>query len=450
MRVRIADLATRVCYYLLIATCALTPWAELLRWEVLPEGRAGQRGVTTLLAILVIVIGLASGKAIRALLEQPHLLFYGGFVVLASLATLALLEPRPAVLAASSYLGYWLLAVSVASLQLDGRRAVTLVLVFGLSTALMALVTLIDYFGLYRVPGFNEGIAYFQGRDVLVRALTGTFQLRTGFAVFMAAATPLCLAYLVVHKPKFTPVWFIFLAAFAILLIASVAAYTRALYVAILLSFLYVASLVTRKRAGTLKMVFGLVVLVTASWLLLQLLVPREMEVVWGIIERFHPEYITRTRGDMVRWEALVNTIDDLRRSPLGMGFTMYEAYSGRGLLEVHSIYVAHLRAGGYLGLLCTALFMWPVLKAIFRRLPPGMMPVYSSLVGLLVYGAMHETSSMLFAWVSLGLVYGALRAQRAGQLGPEALGRSRPQLRNNGLAPVLPWRRSIANVPRP
>ncbi len=438
MRIRIADFATQVSYYLLITICALTPWAELLRWEVLPEGRAGQRGVTTLLAILVIGIGLLSGKAIRALLEQPHLLFYGGFVVLASLATLALLELRPAVLAASAYFGYWLLAVSVASLRLEGRRAVTLVLVFGFSTALMALVTLIDYFGIYRVPGFNEGLAYFRGRDVLVRTLTGTFQLRTGFAVFMAAATPLCLAYLIVHRPKFSPLWVVCCAAFGVLLTASVVAYTRALYVAILLSFLYVASLVTRKKAGTLRLIFGLAALVTVSWLLLQLVVPREMEVVWGILERFHPEYITRTRGDMVRWEALVNTINDLRRSPLGMGFTMYEAYAGRGLLEVHSIYVAHLRAGGYLGLLCTAVFMWPVLKAVVRRAPLGMMPIYSSLVGLLVYGAMHETSSMLFAWVALGLVYGFLQAQTAVKAGPEALRRARQQLRNNQLAAAL------------
>jgi len=55
------------------------------------------------------------------------------------------------------------------------------------------------------------------------------------------------------------------------------------------------------------------------------------------------------------------------------------------------------------------ALFIWPVFKAIARRSPGQLLPVLTASAGWLVYGLFLGTQSMLFGWVLIGLIYGAM-----------------------------------------
>jgi len=407
MRRRIEDYAAVAGFVILAITCVLSPWGELMRWEIIPESTLGRRGIPTLFALVAILVSVLSLRFFRKLAERPRLLWYALFVLLATLASLPRMSPQSALILGGTALGYWLLAVAVASFALDDGKARALVMLYALSASAMALVTLIDNMGIVDFPSINEGMAYYQARAGLVKTVTGPFRLRTEYAVYLAVAWSALLAQLALRRPRNWALWLLCVAALAVVFLASVVAYTRSLYLVIVFSLLYLATVVVKTRR--IQIVVTTVLVIVGLIILAQQLMPAQFAVVEEFITRYTPEYITRTRGDMVRVEALVKTLEDLRDSPLGMGFTLTEIYGGRGYLDTHSIYTEHLRQGGFIGLLFVALFIWPVFKAIARRSPAQLLPVLTASAGWLVYGLFLGTQSMLFGWVLIGLIYGAM-----------------------------------------
>ncbi|MCH8211938.1 MAG: hypothetical protein IIB99_11285, partial [Planctomycetes bacterium] len=132
---------------------------------------------------------------------------------------------------------------------------------------------------------------------------------------------------------------------------------------------------------------------------------PSQFSVFRARLGHLDVSKVTRSKSDMWRVEAFRQTMAELARSPMGMGFSLVK--SGRKTLVTHSIFTDHIRMAGPLGLACVVIFFWPILKGMFRRRQsPVLCIAYSSLVGFLVFGLTHSSHRALFAWIIMGLVY--------------------------------------------
>ena len=398
------DIATRLGYYLLVLIACLSPWGKVFRLE-----GAGERGATTIFAVGVILISALSVKFFAAIVTRPRVLLFAAFVLIGTFASM--LQDLPVI--SSLMIGgirgiYWVLMVAVMSFNLDSEKGRSVVRIFAVSAALMSLVSLIDYFHIMDVPLFNEGYTSFtldKGKvsSLVGRSLVGPFENRSVLGPYLALAWSVPLMELIHGKLK-NPVKISFwIGILAVLSLAIFVCYSRALYLTVAFCGLY--ALYTSGYQKAFKIAFLVIPLLVVFFVAAQNMFPHEMEVLTHRLESLTPEKIFKS-GGQIRTGMLKATIDDLINNPQGMGFGLVEFAQRR--LEVHSIYIEHLRPAGFLGFLLVCIFVWPVIKLMkSRKAATGVFVMCSSLIGVLAYGIGHSAHSMLMLWIIIGILYG-------------------------------------------
>jgi hypothetical protein len=124
------------------------------------------------------------------------------------------------------------------------------------------------------------------------------------------------------------------------------------------------------------------------------------------------PSAIAADESDLIRAEALAETVRDLRYAPFGLGFTRVEL-ENVGAYNVHSNVTLFLRAAGFLGVLLIVAALAPIIRNSIRRGQPwGQEAAFSAVLSFMIYGVTHTTMSSLAFWMFMGLVMYASRRQ--------------------------------------
>jgi hypothetical protein len=425
------DMAARFGFYLLVLIALISPWGSVFRGDVDLVGLVN-RGVTTMLALGVIIISLVTFKFAAAIGSRPRVLAYAAFLALGMLAGVVQNKSLTETLSGGINVGgYWLLMVAVMSLHLSKEKGNTFAVLFSISTTGMALVSLIDYFHIVNVPGFNEAVSntFLVDRTKsfteVGRSLSGPFHSRSILGPYLALAWPVPLIQLVQGKLKNPLKVAFWSSALVILTLALVLSYTRALYLTVIAVGLYAFYVSDRRKVFRILLI--VVPLFAAFFVVVAHRLPHEINVLMVRITSLGSSDAAAS-GAFWRLGGFMTTVNDLLQNPQGMGFTKIEIAGAH--LNVHSIFTDHLRPAGLVGLVLVAVFIWPMLRLIVRRHKPAETTLLcAALLGVLAYGLSHSTHNMLMGWVVIGLLY-HLSTQ------PDASGEVAPAEQSPAVAP--------------
>jgi len=392
----------RVIYALLMAVALLSPWGNLQRFEALPFG-PGALGLTSLLGVLVIGLGLGSARTLNAIRAYRTAGLFPAFLVLATVAPLLAGARIQSHWTAAMLGAYFLLAFTVAGLELSRREVQGLFVAFALSAAVMCALAILDHGRFIDVPGFNEraGRTGFAVRGLYAMNLTGPFLNRTAMGLHLALAFPLavCSLLFIARGILGRTVWFL---ATAIIGYAGVLTLSRAWFLSAAVVFVYLVY--AGKSGKRLPRFAGVTSVAVASALALVVLAPGAYQILSLRLESVHPDTVFTGREDRVRLSALAQTWDDLGGTPLGAGFTSAQVRDW-GEADVHSNITAFLRAGGPLGLLLVFFFLRPVIwRALRARGDTLEVSCHTALLSFFVFGLTHLTMASIFAWMLLGM----------------------------------------------
>ncbi len=392
--IRVGKLARGILFLL----AALLPWGDLVRFgESTADG--SERGVTTLLCILLIAIAIATSGFFVAIRRYPLTAAYGAFLIIATVASLGGSTSEEAFRNAIAFTGYFFLAIAVSSLTLDRRDTARLMQVFACSGAIMSAVSLLDFFGYIDIVRINHREAFRAIGGEEVRNVLGPFFSQTALAGYLSLIIPLCIAFAAVSRGSRRTMW---ACATVICVLAGILTYSRSLVVSLAACIAYLV------YAGGHRRMY----VRAAAICVMSLLGVAAMRY---IVPDFYRAFVVRTSGlspsavrtnesDLLRVDALQQTVHDLEEMPFGAGFTNPDL-DGYGYKNVHSNVTLILRAGGPIGLFFALLFMWPLIAAGLRDQTPEIgVPLYASLVSFGVYGLAHTTLSGAAPWLFVGL----------------------------------------------
>jgi hypothetical protein len=303
--------------------------------------------------------------------------------------------------------GYWIMMVAVMSLHLSKEKSHSFIVIYALSTAAMSFVSLIDHFHVVNVPGFNEVFSDFlldptKSLTNVATSITGPFKSRAVLGPFLALAWPVPLMELIhgrLKNPVKAAVW---AGALAVLTLAILVNYTRALYLTIGVAGLY--ALYTTDHRKIVRLLLVVVPLFAILSAVVMYKLPHEVETLMVRVTSLGSGGAVES-GASWRIGTFKNTVDDLLQNPQGMGYgrVVVEGH----LIQMHSILTEHLRPAGLFGLILVTLFLWPVFRLMFRRrMPMETMVLCASLWGVMAYGLAHSTHNMVAGWIVIGLLY--------------------------------------------
>ncbi|OKH22636.1 O-antigen ligase family protein [Chroogloeocystis siderophila] len=364
-------------------------------------------GITTGLAILLIGLSVFSGRTMAAIKRYPNALFFVAFLILSGTASLFASEPIQAIKMTILVGGYFLLAFSVAGLKLQRQEILQLISVFAISTALMSITSLIDYFHVVDIPRVNERSA---SRGLEVANLLGPFYSQTPMAAHLCLAFPIPIAFIfsqsVEKKQKF--LWIVVLIP---TILAAILTYSRGLFIsfAIVITYIfYISGDITRVKYWLRNFVAASTILAIGIFLI-QSYLPKQYTALIQRLSDTQLEAIQSSKSDTARFGAIESTLKDLSESPFGLGFTESEIQVGSRVYSknAHSNIIDILRAGGPLGLLLFTFFILPVLVRAFNIIEPQIeIPLFAALVSFFMYGLTHTTIATMFAWILAGITF--------------------------------------------
>lgn len=407
----------RIGFYLTCLLMFLVPLGYLTRPHQWGEtsSQAG-RGVTTGVAILIIIVSLGSGRLFQALLQHMRFL---ALLLFGLLALVACLQVAPtdrgdAVSVAVQLVAYTLLCLSIISFDLTRPQMFWILRILSFSGVLMCFLALIDYFQIVSIPTMNDLYSVIKNEQekTRIKSLSGPFRSRTEFAAHVAFILPvLVCASLEKSIPlaKRAPI----LIGAGIVGIACVVSGSRGLYLGIAASFFYIVLFNGQKKlfsyAIRLALIGGIATVGFAKWK------PEIFAIIVHRVSTINPDQIQSSAADSVRLEAFKATVEGLMRRPYGYGFTQVYLVDYLRSFDAHSVYTEILRAAGPLGVVLVLFWAYPVLR---RMVGPDdaalQLPIFGGIVSFAVYGLTHSPWSTNILWVMMGLAFLSLDKVRA------------------------------------
>ena len=391
----------KTSFFSLIIVAVFSPWGDLARFI---EGR----GITSLAAFLLIFIGVYSGNFIWTLNRYTRAVAFFCFLVLAGLASFLAIEANSGTYMSILLALYCILALSVGALQLPSKKIIAILSTFAVSAALMSIVSLVDYYNVIDIQLVNRISA---SRGLGVSNLVGPFASQTPMAAHLCLAFPVPITFLCLQSTGWRSKIFWGLILLPILY-AGVLTYSRGLFLSFFTVIGYLSFLTKRVHgnASFIRFVLSGLVCLFAALFAFKAYAPAQYQAFMFRLNETSPEAIQESRSDVARLQSINSTIEGLRESPFGIGFTRTEYQVGARVYNKgsHSNVVELLRAGGLLGFLLVSIFLFPIISRAFRcqnYVTEG--SVFACLASFFAYGLTHLTLATLFAWILAGVVIG-------------------------------------------
>ena len=146
-------------------------------------------GITTLLALLLLLEGLIFFRAYRAIVEVPFVLFLAAFNVFVLFGVLFSDEPINSLGTGVQILAYSLIAVFITTYKFTVFQVLLAISAFVITHGFVIALSMLDYFAIIETKAFNS---YSSSGDTFLfgntNYLTASFHSRTAFASISSMA----------------------------------------------------------------------------------------------------------------------------------------------------------------------------------------------------------------------------------------------------------------------
>jgi hypothetical protein len=393
--------------WLVVLMAATQPWGDVLRLG--PSTNEGsEAGITTLLALGTILLGIATGTTLRGVHRYPTSLIFGLVLLITGLAAFTSPLPADGLLQTIHFLAYFTVALTVAGLPSDDQFVRRIATVFAASAAIMCLCSLVDRWGVLDIARINDRVAFRNIDGDEIPNVVGPFYSQTALAAYLALAFPVAC-----RKMAAQPVlgWrVLWLGATIAIVLAGIMTYSKTLILSFGVALCYLLYVGGRRRL--IRRIVVLAVCVVLGAMAFRATAPDLEAAFVRRTTSLLPSAIAGDESDLIRAHALAETLRDLHYAPFGVGFTRVEL-ENVGAYNVHSNVTLFLRAAGFLGVVLILLALVPIIRNSIRRGQPwGQEAAFSAVLSFMIYGVTHTTMSSLAFWIFIGLVMYASRRQ--------------------------------------
>lgn len=373
----------------------LYPWGHFIELNLL--GIESTRGISSLLMILIIVIGILNGYFTRGLRLYDKIIYPFIFIVFSVFGTLisGQLDSSFTIL---SFITYFLLIYIVLGLDFSMFQILHFIKSLFYSTLLMVLISILDYHNLINISSLNNSsFDSFNETTGWIYDLTGPFRSRTHFANHLSLVVLLPLVYLNNEKKYFSFKSIIFYTAFLIFIYASILCHSRSLVVSVFLTFVFY--LIINRNFQSLKLIVLSILII--------LIVINLNTSLFEVLSLRLSSFDISNKNDGIRYSSFIQTLNDLQDNPIGYGFSEPYSFLLKDVKDVHSNVTYILRAGGVLGSICLLIFFNPIIKKIIKfRITKREQFIYIPVFAFLIFGLSHTNITTSSFWFLIALTF--------------------------------------------
>ena len=371
------------------------PWGNWIELNLL--NIVTNRGISSILMLLIIVIGILNGNFTRGLILYNKIIYLVIFIVFCVFGTIisGQLDSSFTII---SFITYFLLIFIVLGLDLSLFQISNFVKILFYSTILMVIISILDYHSLISISGLNN--SKFNSYNTTygwINDLTGPFNSRTHFANHLSLVIFLPLIFLINYKKKFTIKSFFYLIVFLMLGYAAILCHSRSIIVSAFLTFLLY--LIINRKFNFFKSIIFIA-------LIFLLITTVNTDIFEILIHRFSL-FDTSNDNDGLRYMSFLQTLNSLLQNPIGYGFSTPYSELLKEFKDVHSNITYLLRAGGFIGVICLLIFFKPIIKKIITfRITKREQFIYIPILSFLIFGLFHTNITTSSFWFLISFTF--------------------------------------------
>lgn len=379
------------------------PWGAYFD-NFLPSFITGEgRGLSTIISIIIIILGVLSNNLLKGIYKLSNYFSFTIFITLSFFGTMLSDQPDNAVTSTISFITYFSLIFIIVGFNPDKKKIRDFILCLVGSTSLMALLSLVDYIGVFPIPNFNQANSLILSEDSWVKDLTGPFQIRTHMAIHLSLIIFLPILYFdKSSKSIFRKTFWLIL--FILILTVSFLTHSRTILLAGFFGFIYYLLYIKTRFKVSYLMLF--LVLGVFSYTVFE---KNNNLFTTAIKSRLDVSNSSET-SDWLRYYAFEATLEDVLKSPIGAGFSKPYIDQVNAHKDVHSSITFVLRSGGFVGFFALLYFFYPVFKKIISRdISEDDIFIFLPIICLFFFGFFHTAIQVTTFWVLMGFAFNSI-----------------------------------------
>ncbi len=396
----------RIINVLIALFLLIYPWGTWLELNLF--NIETNRGISTILIILIIVIGILNGYFTRGLRLYDKIIYPFIFIVFSVFGTLisGQLDSSFTIL---SFITYFSLIYIVLGLDFSMFQILHFIKILFYSTLLMVLISILDYHNLINISSLNNSsFDSFNETTGWIYDLTGPFRSRTHFANHLSLVVLLPLVYLNNEKKYFSFKSIIFYTALLIFIYASILCHSRSLVLSVFFTFVFYLIIIRNFQSLKLIVLSILIILIVIN------LNTSLFEVLSLRLSSFD----ISNDNDGLRYISFIQTLNDLLDNPIGYGFSEPYSFLLKDVKDVHSNVTYILRAGGVLGSICLLIFFNPIIKKIIKfRITKREQFIYIPVFGFLIFGISHTNITTTSFWLIIAFAFSLVLSPKTNKI---------------------------------
>jgi O-antigen ligase len=402
--------AHKLSFRLICLYSLLTPLGMMVKFGK----EEGSLGITTFILLTILIISLKS--AVNNLFKNTFFVTLLILIFWLIFASVFSYNPILTVLSGVTLILY--LFTSTISFEIINteKRIYYVFLFFCLGGLISSSATIIDFFGVIKIPGVNETQLGTNTELGSILQASGPFARRSSMAIYFTMIITIGILYASIIKniSKISKLIFYFSAItclVALMLTHNRSGIVSAIIVSIIILFLYSKSTVKK-----IKFIFY----VSIAFLVILYLIITFLPDVWYAYQallRIGDVASTDTlleESDALRFELFKHSISSILRNPIGHGYSLISDLSefDNGLIDPHNIITQIIWGAGFVGLLWlfyfTGIFSKLIIPIIFyKNRQINKYKVIFVFIGVLasffVIGMMHTVISTGMVWIFFG-----------------------------------------------
>lgn len=388
---------------LIMGICLISPWGRIFHFNAL--------SINMVLGFGILVYGVATGRIFYGFKVYHYMFFLFFFNLLATLATLYHSGFDEDLNHALKYFYYGFVTLICSSIPITDKKVDRALVIYFISSFLMCIVSLVDYYNIFKVPGFNTWMDGAMARTLSnTLGVSGPFETRTGIANYLCISVPIGVHCFFTRTGRSR---YFYAFASLVVVLTCLLSLSRGLYPSILCTFLlYTFRFYKTQSAARAtiywRSLFLLVILVFGSYYLIRQSSQLHSTLMTRVTS-LDVEQVTSSDADMLRVWAFQQTVRDLMESPFGMGYSTVLLWTGERK-NPHNVFTMLLRVAGFLGVIFIVSFITPYIKRSWtRKDDPVLSCLNTVFISFLLYGMTHHILGTLLFWIFLGLAINKL-----------------------------------------
>jgi O-antigen ligase len=374
----------------------------------------GSLGITTFILLTILLISLKS--AVKNLLKSKF--FVSLFILIFWLIIASVFSYDPILTVLSGFTLILYLFTSTISFEIlnSEKKIFYVFLFFCLGGLISSTATVIDFFGILKVPGVNETQVGTNTELGTILQASGPFARRSSMAIYFTMIITIGILYASIIKniSKISKLLFYFSSItclVALMLTHNRSGIVSAIFVSIIILFLYSKSTIKK-----FKFIFYATIVFSVILYLIITFLPDVWHAYQALL-RIGDVASTDTlleESDALRFELFKHSIVSILNNPIGHGYSLISDLSefDNGLIDPHNIVTQIIWGAGFIGLLWLFYFsgsfsklVIPIILNKYRQTNKN--KVIFVFIGVLasffVIGMMHTVISTGMVWIFFG-----------------------------------------------